>query len=286
MKTCALCKKNNELKDSHLIPKFVSNWIKSTSATGKLRPAIAPNHRVQDTIKVKLLCNDCECLFSKFETYFADSVFYPVIDSDSYVINYNKSLLKFAVSLSWRILVYHLLNHKTNIKHIKELKEAEKNWREYLLSNVMKNDYEHHMLMLRYIWNAPKISGTDVDINWYYYRTVDGTIIQNNEESIVFVKLPGFAFFSSVIPKNFKHGNNTIINNIGALNAKKQSLSETVRKYLIQRSIEALAPISNISKKQLNKIDVDCYNNLEKVGNSYGFQLFLRRELSNSKETE
>lgn len=39
---CALCGKNAELRESHLIPKFVGEWIKRTSATGYLRQVVNP----------------------------------------------------------------------------------------------------------------------------------------------------------------------------------------------------------------------------------------------------
>jgi hypothetical protein len=34
---CALCQDETNLKESHLIPKFVGKWLKRTSATGYLR---------------------------------------------------------------------------------------------------------------------------------------------------------------------------------------------------------------------------------------------------------
>ncbi len=284
MKTCALCKLNKELCNSHLIPKFVSDWIKSTSATGYMRSTGTPNLRVQDSRKVKLLCKECEDLFSVHEKYFAETIFRPFMNSNTPVIEYNSHLLKFGVSLSWRILINSISSPKNNHKHVQELKEAEKNWRDYLLSNDLLHGYEHHMLMLKYVEGAPKISGTDMDINWYFFRTIDATIVQNQNESFVFVKLPGFSFFSAVKPKHFSHTDNTHISYNGEFDFNIQSQTNAILKYLNHRSIETISAAQNMSKIQLNRIETDCLKDLDRVGDSFGYKLFLKRELSKNKK--
>ena len=35
--TCALCGQQKDLRKSHIVPRFVGKWLKSTSATGFLR---------------------------------------------------------------------------------------------------------------------------------------------------------------------------------------------------------------------------------------------------------
>lgn len=50
--TCALCRDNTELKESHIIPKFVGKWLKRTSATGYLRNIDNINKRQQDIPKI------------------------------------------------------------------------------------------------------------------------------------------------------------------------------------------------------------------------------------------
>ncbi|AKL95575.1 hypothetical protein CACET_c21280 [Clostridium aceticum] len=80
MEECALCKKKAELKNSHIIPKFVTDWIKKTGPTGFLRDTNnAFRLRVQDGLKVHLLCGECEQLFSKHEKIFAEKIFIPYL---------------------------------------------------------------------------------------------------------------------------------------------------------------------------------------------------------------
>jgi|SRR5271157_4948741 len=59
MKTCLLCKKSDNLCNSHIFPQFFIGWLKKTSITGYLRNAYNINLRVQDGTKMPLLCANC-----------------------------------------------------------------------------------------------------------------------------------------------------------------------------------------------------------------------------------
>ena len=63
--SCRLCGATKELQESHILPGFVFRWKKETSATGYLRFGQQPNLRVQDGVKLHLLCRDCERRFNK-----------------------------------------------------------------------------------------------------------------------------------------------------------------------------------------------------------------------------
>jgi hypothetical protein len=101
---CALCNKVTELEESHIIPKFVFKWLKETTPTA-IRNLGTPNKRVQDGFKEYLLCHECEDLFNKWETKFCEQVFLPIHDKPA-PIKYGPWALKFAVSVSWRVLTY------------------------------------------------------------------------------------------------------------------------------------------------------------------------------------
>lgn len=73
---CALCGQNKELRLSHIIPHFVKVWLENNSP-GKLRNSSLPNKPVQDLDKCRLLCHDCEELFSFDEKYFSETIFTP-----------------------------------------------------------------------------------------------------------------------------------------------------------------------------------------------------------------
>ena len=63
-KQCALCASTSELQASHIIPRFVFDWLRDTSATGHFRSSQIPDLRVQDGLKPRMLCKRCEQLFS------------------------------------------------------------------------------------------------------------------------------------------------------------------------------------------------------------------------------
>src|SRR5665647_1861288 len=100
---CRLCDCEKTLKESHIIPKFVFRWMKKTG--GKyIRKADNPNKRVEDGVKDYLLCNDCEQLFSKLEDKFARDIFYPYSNSNIDTFKYDNELIKFSISVLYRLL--------------------------------------------------------------------------------------------------------------------------------------------------------------------------------------
>ena len=60
--TCPLCRSRGPLRESHIIPGFVFDWLLESSATGHMRDGRAPNLRIQDGFKQRLLCDSCEAL--------------------------------------------------------------------------------------------------------------------------------------------------------------------------------------------------------------------------------
>ena len=67
-KQCALCASISELQASHIIPRFVFDWLRDTSATGHFRSSQIPDLRVQDGLRVRpeTLCRITE--FSEHES--------------------------------------------------------------------------------------------------------------------------------------------------------------------------------------------------------------------------
>ena len=97
---CALCNVNSDLKSSHIIPSFVFDWKKKTSGTGHLRCGRNVNMKIQDGLKPKLFCADCEIKFSKVEKVFSEKIFNPVHYNNETEFPYEGWMLKFAVSIS------------------------------------------------------------------------------------------------------------------------------------------------------------------------------------------
>ena len=89
--TCVLCKRDADLKESHILSKFIYKPFKRVN--GKMYVLVDDPSReirqIQDGIKQYLLCGDCEARRSKWETYFSNKWHRGELfgQSDPYTIN-------------------------------------------------------------------------------------------------------------------------------------------------------------------------------------------------------
>lgn len=113
--TCALCRKEKELKRSHIASKFlwrhsgITGHKKSFSVKSPTHPELNETN-LQDGFKEHLLCEDCERQFANYEDYVVRSLFHrkgPIQNRpDSHYLctglNYAKVKL-FQMSILWRM---------------------------------------------------------------------------------------------------------------------------------------------------------------------------------------
>jgi hypothetical protein len=192
--TCKLCGRESELQESHIVPKFIYKYLKNTSPTGKLREGDNINLRKQDGIKLYWLCKECETMFSKWEKYFFEHIFSP-LQKDVIPINYDDQFLKFCVSISWRVLKYHLeqgfLDHFSNNIKIK-MDGALKEWKKCLLGEINNPGiYEQHFYNFT---GTLQKSNSPISSNFHRYlqRSVDIDVINWGPQAIiVYTKFPG-----------------------------------------------------------------------------------------------
>jgi len=134
---CALCGSNDWLRESHIIPSFVSKKIKANSPTGGLRFQRNPNKREQDGDKINLLCESCEQRFSKVEKKFSEEVLKPYHENSQTSFEYGEWLSRFICSVNWRTLYLDIIGFRSqgNIPDgaLDILSEAEKILSDFLL---------------------------------------------------------------------------------------------------------------------------------------------------------
>jgi hypothetical protein len=157
------------------------------------------NRRRQDGFKVPMLCADCEKLFGTFETYFASSIFYPVVDREDN-FKYDSRLCKFVISVMWRMMQHSLINDHVGLPFYDQVLRAEKMWAEYLLNNRHPTEFDHlHM------WIGVDVSQKDDEdevekpsrLIQYLARMLDSGITDNGEDfCMVYLKLPRFIFIA------------------------------------------------------------------------------------------
>ena len=253
---CQLCAKDRKLENSHIIPKFIFDWIKRTG-TGGLRMTENLNVRVQDGIKVPFLCAECEDLFGGSERYFSKHIFYPIVNEDSNSFEYNEKLFYFAISVLWRTLKHSLLAVEKDQPHYLKLLAAEQQWQNYLLKGQQISDFNQLHLLIGVDFTEGN-EGLDLPDRFIQYmgRGVDAGIAENETECMIFLKLPRFIFIVPICGFDSNKMINTEINKSGGSYLVNVARIEnpTIGKFFIEK-IRSLDKIfEEISPAQREKM--------------------------------
>ena len=195
---CGLCDKKKVLKLSHRIPKFVARSIKDKSFTKKLRNPNDLKLSYQDSDKEYLLCGNCEGLFSKNETSFANTVFHPYRDEnlrqDSFC--YDESIFYFMTSLAWRTMYRDARDKKKTLElgfkenQFRKLCIVEDEMKEFLKGNLKKvKNFKHHLIFLNEKTKFQSIDGTVNQLNYYssFYRGTFGYLFGNQSDNSLYI---------------------------------------------------------------------------------------------------
>lgn len=213
--TCALCRKTSRIRKSHIIPKFVGDWLKRTSAAGYVAYADRGDKREQDLHKVRLLCDGCEERFSKHENYFSYKIFHPYCGG-SKSFEYGRSLELFAVSLSWRSLrVMHDWAKSERPDLAPRIDKAESRWRSFLLGEAQDaGPYESHLVFLGGPESAGRyLGGSD----WYKLRSTDIALYMHDDRVFAYSKLPRMFIVTAMSPPGMREWNGTEVETNGTI---------------------------------------------------------------------
>ena len=269
---CHLCAAKTELMESHVIPSFVYKWLKDSSGTGFLRFGLEPNKRVQDGYKLYWLCGDCESRLNVWETRFSKSVFHPIVRGTAQRIVYGDWLLKFCVSVSWRVLNY-FINAKELDHFPKALQDkavlAHDVWKEVLLG---KRDHpgmcEQHFLPLDAI-ESFTIDDAPVNINRYILRTVDMDAVCGETNAFIYSKLERFVIIGFIEMPYPRHWQGTKVQlRRGVLEPRTYMLPKAFGDYFVSKARRYGVVQSSISANQQNKIEESYRKNIEKAAQS------------------
>lgn len=273
---CRLCLKWGELEESHIIPGFLYKWLKETSGTGFLRFGQNPNRRVQDGYKDYWLCSSCEDLFAKWESLFAEKVFHPLVNGQASTFTYQDWLLRFSVSLSWRVLLY--IKETAGIAffpdHLaQEAENAIARWAAFLLGQERNpGKYEQHMLPLDII--ADYTSGEmPPNINRYFLRSIDLDTVCSPSEAFVYVKLPHVMSVGFIHIKHPREWQGTKVHvQSGTLGSQKYVLPKKFGDYVLNQARRAKELLDSISGVQKTKIEQSLWKGIDKVPQSGSFK--------------
>lgn len=199
---CRLCCRDRDLRESHIIPKFVFAWLKETSATPFMRESRSPNRRVQDGLKRYWLCSDCEQQIGDYEREFSLKIFHPLAANGLHRIAYGDWLLKFCASVSWRVLL--LASENGDITRIAHANEALKTWREFLRGErPHPATFEQHCIPFGTV-DAADRSRLPANINRYVLRAIEIDVAHADDFSFTYAKMGPVAVFGFTELKNLK----------------------------------------------------------------------------------
>jgi len=268
---CALCNQVKELQMSHIIPNFVGKYLKATSGTGYLVDIVNPNTRRQDSHKIPLLCEDCEGLFSRYESYFAEGVFHPFFKNGISTFDYDDNLKKFIISLSWRILKVSYDDFIRDYPKMQSyIDKAEEDWREYLLGISNKiNIYENHLMFLDYIdKNVTLPDG----FQWYSLRAADGSLVGNNDHVYTCIKFPWMFFVTTIHPRKKNGWNNTKIEDVGKILSPQIIDDVGFGDFYVQRAVMVMSILRDASADRVIR---DISKNPDRFLSSKSFEVSL-----------
>ena len=211
---CFLCRETATLQRGHVVPRFVSKYIKHTS--GKLRnPRLRrmhDNHLVQDAPTHRMFCHQCEQLLSQDEQAFSRHAFGNAYALSSEAIAYEEWLLRFACGLMLRVCVANLHFAGDDKYIVKPLSARERrllegaceDFRKYLLGG---SDWPGKLQPLRVGVGAMRIPRDGrIRSAWDLYMTrgFDHDIVIGDNVLAVYAHLPFHVFWTGVAPKRVR----------------------------------------------------------------------------------
>jgi len=262
---CAFCGEYKELKVSHVLPAFVFRWLRDRSGAGHIRNTDYPNRRVQDGLKFPWLCGDCEGQFNHYETAFATKVFHPWQSGENRIV-YEDWLLKFCVSISWRVLKF-ARGRKEGTNYTDEqnmlMDQAEANWHAFLNDDVPHpSKFEQHLLIFDVV-ESTNISDLPTNFNRFMTGAVTLDIVGSERSLMTFAKLGRFTIFGIIQKGSGKWSGTRVCVKHGMLKPDKFLIPAGLLDSFHEKASHAAAAISNISTAQRAKIDKNIVDNID-----------------------
>ena len=262
---CAFCGLYAPLRESHVLPAFVFRWLKGGSGTGHIRNTESPNRRVQDGLKLPWLCSACEQQFSRYETAFATKVFHGWGEGHD-KIHYGEWLLKFCVSVSWRVLHYargRNPDHRYTGEQEALMDQAGKRWRAFLNDEAPHPGlFEQHLLPLGII-ESTSVPNLPKNFNRFLARAVTFDIVGSDRTLMTFAKLGPFTIFGLVQGNRKEWSGSKVHVREGSLGPAKYTIPAGVLSLLIDKAGFISSAMGRMSEQQRSKIDQHVIDNVD-----------------------
>ena len=262
MQQCRFCNKNVEqLKISHIIPKFFFDWLKKGSTLKRMRSTTSAQP-VQDGYKIEFMCGECEVGFSKYEKYCAEKIFRPLVNGTSFIdifknIDFDK-FNKFLASLLWRVSMNSLNNPQLNGNYRENEKVL---FNEY--TNKLKDSYNNNVSIDFNTYLIPlteeitKKNILEVEDYVYYERSIsmDFVIFYNFDgQASIRIKLPFILIVCEFISSKKDNWKGFKINNKIFEFSDLYNIPKYIHEYMKYQCKQGYDMINNLPEHQLERL--------------------------------
>ncbi len=273
---CELCHKKANLLVSHIVPKFVWRWH-SNPVPGGLRTNRSPNLKVQDGPKINLLYAECEQRFSAWEKLFASKIFLPLHSPEPVIepIYYEEWALKFAVSVSWRTLIF-MMRHRAGARlsplQLHLVDQAQETWRKFLLEEIENPDvFDQHLLPVDGLesYSGPKISPF---LNRYMIRDIHLDLIFTRDSVYIYTKMCRLILFGRIQEEHPEEWQGMQLDLRGDIRPRNYRLPAGIASYWNRKADEVKHALESMSPKQQAIAEASMIENADKIANSEIFR--------------
>lgn len=278
---CKLYGTREELRESHIFPRFAVDYLKRTGSQYLRRPT-QPNKREQDGPKRYLLSDKAEQEFGKREKWFAENVLINYIEKNQKEFEYDENLFYFSVSFLWRVLLVNI-DHPSYKPYLNQILETESEWRDFL------KDYRYPINFDRiYIFFTDRVKSHNLNsekVDSYLTRAFDGTIFFNDNHTYlgVYGKFLRFVFYGMIKGGEESKLIDLRINPRGGKLIIPQDFKDEPLISLFQDRIMNLEKYHGLTEVQREKIVKEILKDPNKFINSDGGQA-LHNDFTNLKK--
>lgn len=270
---CAFCGEQKTLKKSHVLPAFLYKWLRTRSGTGHIRQSENPNRRVQDGLKFHWLCGDCEGKFGRYETEFANTIFHPWQNGKNRT-SYSDWLLKFCVSISWRVLKFcRGKNEEADYTEEQNIlmDQAEQRWHDFLQDKAPHPaNFEQHLLIFD---NVSETTIPDLPDNFNRFMTgaITLDIVGSDQSVMAYAKMGQFTLFGIIQKGPNKWEGTKVHVKHGLLKPGIFTVPNGLLDLFREKAELVSSGMSKLSSTQKDKIDQHILDNLEAFAKSDQF---------------
>jgi hypothetical protein len=270
---CAFCASSAPLQQSHVLPAFVYRWLRKRSGNGHIRDTENPNRRVQDGLKFPWLCTDCEARFNGYETAFATKVFHQWL-AGNHLVAYDEWMLKFCVSVSWRVLRFARGRNK-DAQHSPQqhvlMDQAEVRWRDFLIDRAPHPaSFEQHLLIVDEV-HSSTIRDLPTNTNRFLMGGVTLDIVGSERSLMTFAKMGRFMLFGMIQKGHTTWQGTKIHVRQGVLKPGPVTVPAGLLDLIREKAAHSAAAMDKISPTQRAKIDQNDRDNLDAFAASEQF---------------